>query len=559
MAEQQFKEIALSKIIPSPWNPRKTFKGADFDELVESIRQQGVIQPVLVRPIKGKGIPYELVFGERRLKASIEVSKDNGGPAKNTIPALIRELDDDQAFELTTIENLQREDLNELEEARGFQMFVKRKGEDALQELADRTGKNIQYIRRRLAVLSLPKKVLKSWEKGELRYGHLQQLRRLNDKKEILEFYEDILDYWDGPMSVSDLKREIDSRAPRFEYAIFDPEKEGCLSCHKNSDVQKKLFGSDELENAHCLDPICFKKKQNDFLNGHWTETDYHKKYGTNGFRFYENLSYRDYEAFYKGILKQCKGCENFVSLLEEDGRVFHKKVCINVKCFKKTYEKPKNKGSAENGEDPEDTPRVAWHGEYFREKFYETRLPEKFNQLQISADNPDANTIKDRLALFALLKSNDDLHHWFAGKVGIEQDEDRHWFRLSDSEIFGAIEKMDFSQIKEMLECATIETIMQSTFGAPGRRIVADHLGIDLAKEWVVTEEYLKKKTKDEILSIGEKFGIFQDKNAQAFLYEVLNKKRGKFKSCKKSELIRVFLESGADLAGMVPDEILN
>lgn len=183
MQKQDFQEIALSNILPSPWNPRKTFKGPEFNELVDSIREQGVIQPVLVRPIEGKDVPYELVFGERRLKASIVVSKKNGGPEKSTIPALIRELNDDQAFELTTIENLQREDLNELEEAQGFKMFADRKGEEALPELAERTGKDIRYIRRRLAVLTLPKKVLKSWQNGDLRYGHLQQLLRLGNKK----------------------------------------------------------------------------------------------------------------------------------------------------------------------------------------------------------------------------------------------------------------------------------------------------------------------------------------------------------------------------------------
>ena len=554
MQKQDFQEIELSKILPSPWNPRKTFKGPEFDELVDSIREQGVIQPVLVRPIEGKDVPYELVFGERRLKASIVVSKKNGGPENNTIPALIRELDDDQAFELTTIENLQREDLNELEEAQGFKMFADRKGEEALPELAERTGKDIRYIRRRLAVLTLPKKVLKSWQNGELRYGHLQQLLRLGNKKDILEHHREALDGWDGPMSVRELKHHIDGLAPKFELAVFNPEKEGCISCHKNSDIQKKLFGIEELDKAHCLDPGCFKKKQNDFLNGHWKETEYYKVHGTNGFRYIDNLGYSNAEYFYSGrILKICKSCDKFVSLLYDDGRPCREKACIDPKCYKKTYEKSKNKGKAKgSGSNPDDGPRVPWHGEYFREQFYQTRLPEKFKEVR------PREVVADRLTLFSLLKSNGELHSWFSKKLDLkkaENDYGHYW--LDSKELFASIAEMDIDRIAELLKEASLQVILQ---GDPDRRrVVGDHIGIDLAKEWIINEEYLQKKTKAEILSIGEKFGIFQDDNARAFLFEVLNKKRGKFKSCKKSELVRVFLESGADLSGKVPDEILN
>jgi hypothetical protein len=82
--------------------------------------------------------------------------------------------------------------------------------------------------------------------------------------------------------------------------------------------------------------------------------------------------------------------------------------------------------------------------------------------------------------------------------------------------------------------------------------------LGMDLQKEWTINQEYLEAKTKAEMLSMGESLGILNDPKAQAFLYEKLGKKRGKIEACKKGELIRVFLESGVDLAGKVPDEIL-
>jgi hypothetical protein len=99
----------------------------------------------------------------------------------------------------------------------------------------------------------------------------------------------------------------------------------------------------------------------------------------------------------------------------------------------------------------------------------------------------------------------------------------------------------------------------MQPGYGPNGRHAIAQHFGIDLSKEWRITEDYLKAKTIKEILVFGKKLGFWQDKKAQAYLYEKLGKKRGAFESCKKTDLIKVILKSGMDLAGKVPEEILR
>jgi hypothetical protein len=93
----------------------------------------------------------------------------------------------------------------------------------------------------------------------------------------------------------------------------------------------------------------------------------------------------------------------------------------------------------------------------------------------------------------------------------------------------------------------------------APTRRLVAVHLGSDLSTEWRLTQEYLDKKTTKEIHAIAEQFGFFRDDKAKAYLYETLGKKRDRFDLCKKAELVKIILESGVDLAGKVPAEILN
>jgi hypothetical protein len=128
----------------------------------------------------------------------------------------------------------------------------------------------------------------------------------------------------------------------------------------------------------------------------------------------------------------------------------------------------------------------------------------------------------------------------------------------MGDKEIFTPLMSMDTHQLLTLLRDASIQVAMQQGFGPQGRRILADHIGIDLKADWRIDEEYLGKKTKAEVLSMIQQFKIDQDPLAQAYLYEKLLKKRGKFDSCKKSELVELILESGINLAGIVPDEVM-
>jgi len=98
--KQNYQEIALNLIQPSKFNPRKQFKGPKMDELITSVLAQGVIEPVLVRPVDGKKVPFELVAGERRWRAALAAAAEDGGPDQYRIPALVRELSDDTAFDL---------------------------------------------------------------------------------------------------------------------------------------------------------------------------------------------------------------------------------------------------------------------------------------------------------------------------------------------------------------------------------------------------------------------------------------------------------------------------
>jgi ParB family chromosome partitioning protein len=166
--------LPVERIRGNSWNPRTTgFDGPRFDELVASIRQRGIIQPIVVRSIREADYDYEILAGERRHRAMGLIISEN--PTRCAIPAIIRECDDEEAFEICFIENLQRQDLSEPEEARAFAEYVDRKGPESVVILAEKLGVSPRYVRKRVEIMRLPKPVIWAWRKELLQYGHLEQ------------------------------------------------------------------------------------------------------------------------------------------------------------------------------------------------------------------------------------------------------------------------------------------------------------------------------------------------------------------------------------------------
>ena len=167
-------EIPLDRIDPNPKQPRMEFDGEALTELAESIRAQGVLQPVLVRPA---GDRFQLVAGERRFRASQKLGR-------STIPAIVRPIEDDELLEVALIENLQREDLNAIEEALGYQRLI-----DELQyshdRLSQRVGKSRSAITNALRLLALPPSVQTMVSRETLTAGHARALLALQSGAEI--------------------------------------------------------------------------------------------------------------------------------------------------------------------------------------------------------------------------------------------------------------------------------------------------------------------------------------------------------------------------------------
>lgn len=164
--------LAVEKIIPNSTQPRKDFLKEPLEELAKSIKEQGVIQPITVRK---KGEEYEIIAGERRWRASQLAGLQE-------VPAIVKEVDDQKSMELALIENLQREDLNAVEEAMGYQLLID-DYELSQQELATKVGKSRSSITNSLRVLTLPRDVRQMLRQGLLSLGHAKVLLGVEDVK----------------------------------------------------------------------------------------------------------------------------------------------------------------------------------------------------------------------------------------------------------------------------------------------------------------------------------------------------------------------------------------
>lgn len=545
-SERTFQQIMLTDIRVNPLNPRKIFSGPKYDELLASIRTKGVIVPILVRPLQKDIGNYEIIAGERRFRVAQEIARENGGPSMSTIPAIVQEMSDDDAFDCMTIENLQRADLTELEEARAFQLYLEKKGPESLPDLAERIGINPCYIRRRTAVLTLPEDMLTAWENKELLYGHLEQLIRISDLNEQKEFFEAVIRQ---DMSIKRLKERIESQTPKLANALFNRKEHGCVSCTFNTNVQRSLFGEAIASKSLCLAPKCFKSKQERWIQENWEKFKSSRNLTTNGARFQDDVRWDERHSIYTAKEK-CKACEHLQSIITLAGGCDDKISCLGPKkCHDALYNP--SSAAAKKKADP-NAPRVSWHGEYFREEFFKTRIPE----LMTSLPQDDEKVL--RILLLTLLETHDDAASVFGKKYDAKYKPQHERESYSGRKSWPIIEQMQGADIKSILQDLSLLILMDTrTTPPPIRYQVAVHLGSDLTAEWRMTKEYLDKKTTKEIHAIAEQFGLFKEDKAQTYLYETLGKKRGRFDLCKKGELVKVVLESGIDLAGKVPAEI--
>jgi ParB family transcriptional regulator, chromosome partitioning protein len=169
-------DIAINDLIPNPYQPRKTFEPGKLKELINSIRESGVIQPLIVRKA---GEKYEIVAGERRWRAAKEVGL-------TFVPAVVRKYDDATMMEVALIENMQRSDLNPMEEAEGLRNMMDKLGITQA-EVAKKMGMSKPAVSNSLRLLNLPDSIRKFVEKGDMTMGQVRPLLGIGDEKRMEE------------------------------------------------------------------------------------------------------------------------------------------------------------------------------------------------------------------------------------------------------------------------------------------------------------------------------------------------------------------------------------
>lgn len=249
-ATRNIVSVALADIQPSSYNPRKTFDETSLAELAENIRQQGVLQPVGVRPIEENR--YEVIFGERRYRASLMAGLE-------TIPAVIYEVTDEVAEEMAVTENLQRKDVTPIEEANAYQKLIE-SGRHDVKSLAVQFGKSEEYIRTRLKFTTLIPEIANLLEADEITISVASEICRYGEdiQREVYERHlkDNGFNSWRGMKAVDVARRIEQDFTTDLDRYSFD--KTLCLSCpHNTNNMMLFCEGScGKCANRKCLEDM---------------------------------------------------------------------------------------------------------------------------------------------------------------------------------------------------------------------------------------------------------------------------------------------------------------
>lgn len=260
----ELQNVNLLNIVPDPNQPRKFFDQEAQDELTESIRSNGVLQPILIRPTKNKD-QYMIVVGERRYRSSVALNKEI--PERNTIPAVIKTISDEETLELQLIENLQRKDVHPMEEAVSFASLHSFK-KWTVAEIAGRIGKPEYFIRQRLKLNSLTQSFQTAFFHNNITYKIALKIATMPVEQQE--------DFFNEKMASKTLERNKIVEIDAYDFvkyngilseAKFDltdesllPEMGACTDCIFNTSCAQ-LF-PEEIEKARCTNIGCFKNKQ---------------------------------------------------------------------------------------------------------------------------------------------------------------------------------------------------------------------------------------------------------------------------------------------------------
>lgn len=506
----ELKNISLDEISVSKNNPRKHADEQKLKDLVASIKEKGVIEPIIVRKA-GKG--YEVVCGERRVKAAKLADLKE-------IPAVVRELDDKQALEFQVIENLQREDVHPLEEAEGYEQLIKKHGYKTVDDIAMKVGKSKAYIYGRMKLCDLIPENRKHFYDGKFSPSVALLVARVpaHLQKEAGKNVATGEQYGDGqPMSYRDAKEYIHGNFMlQLKEAQFDIKEKGlagkvsCADCPKRTGNQKELF--EDVNRADiCTDPSCFEAKKQAFTQRAITKLKAEGK---------EVLPQDEAKKLFRYSSSDTPE-HKYMTLDSHDWSwpqgITPRKMLKTSKDVKVIYAVQPFSGKLIEMVDKVDLPKILKNagiktdrpissGGNIADNKKENRIiaAKRAFWIEKIQKHMDAR-VKDVLFLRMLLG---DLGYDLEGLVITPKSEEDI---VSDAPMDGDIEelyKLGEEKVKKM--------IARSVFIKPERNVEDDELeflstklGFSMAKDYVITKEYLEACTKDELIKLGQEFSI--------------------------------------------------
>ena len=258
VAANDRKTVPLAFIHPNPRNPRTTFAQADLDDLAVSIQAHGLVQPIVVRPVDGQPDYYEIIAGERRWRAAQKAGLHD-------VPVTILDVSDQEALELAIVENVQRADLNPVEEALGYNALIEEFGYTQA-DLGAKIGKSRVHVTNTLRLLSLPDSVIDHVHSGALSAGHARALVNMPDAGTLAgQVIEKNLSVRDTEKLVRAAQRPAPAKAPTpvkdANTRALEQELEGRLGL--KLDIRHRPDGKGEMRIAYRsleqLDALCHK------------------------------------------------------------------------------------------------------------------------------------------------------------------------------------------------------------------------------------------------------------------------------------------------------------
>lgn len=549
----KYQVVKLDKISPSEQNYRRSYDETKMEELVASIKEQGIIEPLVVRPLNGNGT-FEIVVGHRRYNAASLANLE-------VVPVVVRELTDEEVLEIQVVENSQREDPNPIDEALGFKRLLDT-GHYNAETIATKIGHSISYVLGRLRLLYIPEEAQEMLMSGEVSLGHallLTRYRHASDQENLLAIITE-----DTGITVKEAESRLERMSPSLEEAEFNCKE--CEACQYRSRNQTNLFPQLEEASDDCMDIQCYKEK----TYAHYQSIVDER--AEQGFKILMDpeeveklLSWQAKNScaiaaksqYYrtkrpKRYKTECMKCQEFHAWYlftftppygnREELRFGE--ICLNKKCLEK-MERARGDSDGNQGGESQNEPISFANPEkarLCRDRFLKSIMPGKVAVSPVAQKRLLIfNLLLQYKPLLSNLEKMNDLFPEFR-----EEMEELGWWGASD--IYHCVMSVPLENLDNVLQ-GTLVASLGETY-AEILLLASPEAGVDFSTEFAVDEEFLRGKTKAALVELIRE--LWPDKESRPSELQKCVEK-----DTKKGEMISTILAQ--DLIGKIPEEIVK